>query len=238
MKKTNILQMESLYLDESQKNILLNLKSNLNVLYNQLQDLQKIIYIKEVELKNFIESFNIQKLSMEDSKSFEKKPLYSEIVVKNVSENVIQTQEQEKEIKNIQMFHFTETFWGDLNKPTFYFKSLFQRHCQSCKDGIKSKNCTEYKKSHVHDKNFEFSSLPYKARCMRKVCMDLACNRRHHDLTLRIAVQCNQLDCKCPHYVHPEDINEGKPSFWVPYSYCMPKPSKQIIDSYFLLFKK
>jgi hypothetical protein len=118
------------------------------------------------------------------------------------------------------------------------YKPLFQRSCRVCGTNPKLSTCKNFKKCHVEDKNFDFCSLPYKARCMRKVCMDLACNRRHHDLTQRIAVQCKQENCKCPHYVHVGDTQEGQPFFWAPFDQCIPKPSKELIDSYFLLKKK
>lgn len=138
---------------------------------------------------------------------------------------------------------YSQTLMKDIN--TFKnpmknsdFLPLFQRHCLQCGYSDKLSYCTNTNKSHKGDTNFEFSTLPFKTRCLRKVCMDLACNRKHHELTQRIPVQCKIKNCNCPHYVHKDDTFENKPFFWKPYEKCIPKPSKEIINSYFLLYKK
>lgn len=239
---------------------------SLKSIYSPSITLDSSVFLSNMENSRNDESKDESKDLSNQSFEKEKKLSYSEVLLKNIStvlpskdmlldslkENgeSLSNDEYRHEYRSdyrpewydsVDQYPCSDTIkiWNELNKPLYFFKFLFQRNCRSCGNEPKSKTCKVLKKCHVQDKNFEFSCLPYNARCMRKVCMDLSCNRRHHEKTIRIPVQCNQKeDCKCPHYVHPGDVSEGKPSFWMPYELCMSKPPKQIIDSYFLLFKK
>jgi hypothetical protein len=114
---------------------------------------------------------------------------------------------------------------------------LFQKICTTCFGHQRNPKCKN-NKSHINEDNYWFACLPYQNRCLRSHCLDLACQRTHHSLTKRLTIKCSRSNCSCPHYVHPNDSYEGKPYYWKPFADSIEKPSKEEMDSYFLLKKK
>lgn len=121
---------------------------------------------------------------------------------------------------------------------TIDYSPLFKKVCTQCQGYPKHPKCKNFKSVHVNDDNYNFATLPYQNRCLRSHCLDLVCQRNHHPLTVRLSMKCTKQDCTCPHYVHLNDTYHNKPYFWKPYNESVDKPSKEILDSYFLLKKK